>query len=155
MSLSLLQFFSAAVISYLGLLAGFFLAFLTREELPTARKYFPWLQRIVILAAAATGMSFLNIGFAVKIAAYAILLLLIAVRINIQLFYALFGALLFASAKDANSLLVLSSLVFLFGLVSGGMSFDRRAGRKGMHVRMLVSNSVYVAVAVALFLAFG
>lgn len=154
-----MQFAAAAIISYLGLPAGFFLAFLTKEELPTARKYFPWLQRIVIIAAAAAGMGFLSVGLAVKIAVYAVLLLLIAVKINAQLFYALFGVLLFASGKDGNSLLALSSLVFLFGLVSGSINFGIWGKKKSRAVkeiaRILSSNSVYVGVALALFLAFG
>ena len=155
--MSPLQFAAAAIISYLGLLAGFFLASVTKEELPTARKYFPWLQRFVIVAITAAVMDFFNVNAGLKIAMYVLLLLVMAVGLNLQFFYAAFGVLLFAASKDSNMLLVVSSMVFLFGLLSGSVYFDSRVRRKSSMLneawKLLMSNASYIVVAVALFLA--
>ena len=151
-----LQFAKAAIISYIGLLAGFILASATKEELPTARKYFPWLQRLVIIAIAAFVMDFFNINLILKIVAYAVLLLIVAVGINTQFFYTIFGASLFAVSKDKNMLLIVLSMVFLFGLLSGSVYFDGHVRRKssvaGEAGKLLISNSSYVVIAMVLFL---
>ncbi len=154
--MSPLQFAATAIISYLGLLAGFFLASATKEELPTAKRYFPWLQRFVIIATAAVVMDFLNISLVLKIAAYALLLLIVAVGINTQFYYTIFGALLFAVSKSQNMLLVVSSMVFLFGLLSGSIFFDSKVRRKSSMLneagKLLMSNASYIVVATVLFL---
>ncbi len=154
--MSPLQFAATAIISYLGLLAGFFLASVTKEELPTARKYFPLLQRLAIIAIAAVVMDFLNFNTGLKLAAYVLLLLVIAVGLNLQFFYAAFGVLLSAVSKDMNMLLVVSSIVFLFGLLSGGIYFDSTVRRKSSMQneagKLLISNASYIVVAVVLFL---
>ena len=157
--MSPLQFAAAAIISYLGLLAGFFLASLTKEELPTARKYFPWLQRLIIIAIAAFVLDFFSINLTLRIVIYALLLLAVAVSLNLQFFYAAFGVLLFAASRDKNMLLVLSSMVFLFGLLSGSVYFDSRVKRKsaahGEALKLLISNASSVVIAMVLFLVFN
>lgn len=153
-----LQFLAAVAISYLGLLAGFILATMTREELPTAKKYFPWLQRLVIILVAAVSMRLLNFGIPARLASYAALLVLLAVKPNLQLFYALFGAAVFAAARNSNALLITSSLVFLFGLLSGSSSFDARIRKKDIvkaAAKILANNLFYPAIAIVLFLAFS
>lgn len=154
--MSPLQFAAAAIISYLGLLAGFFLASVTKEELPTARKYFPWLQRLAIIAIAAVVMDFFNVNTGLKIAAYVLMLLVIAVGLKLQFFYAAFGVLLSAASKDKNMLLVVSSLVFLFGILSGSVYFDNTVRRKSSMQnaagKLLINNASYIAVAMVLFL---
>ncbi len=153
-----LQFAAAVVVSYLGLIAGFFLAAMTREELPTAKKYFPWLQRLVIIVVTAVSMRLLEFNLVIRLAAYAALFVLLAVKPNLQLFYALFGAAVFAAARNSNALLITSSLVFLFGLLSGSSSFDARIRKKDIvkaAAKILANNIFYPAIAIALFLVFS
>ncbi len=153
MALSILQFAAAAVISYLGLLAGFSLAYFTREELPTGKKYFGWLQRLIILMAAAITMNFLGVSIALKLMVYAVLLLLIAIKLDIKLFYALFGIAAFAAAKSQNVLSAILSLVFLFGLVSGSQCFVKKDFAKNAAL-LLARNSAYF-IAVLLYAFYG
>ncbi|MBI2550289.1 hypothetical protein HYV83_03870 [Candidatus Woesearchaeota archaeon] len=154
--MQLWQFAAAVAVSYLGLLAGFFLASATKEELPTARKYFPWLQRLVIIAIAAVVMDSFNFNTGLKVAAYALLLAVIAVGLNLQFFYAAFGVLLFVVSKNQNTLLIVSSMVFLFGLLTGSIHFDSKVKKKspvlGEVEKLLISNASYLVVAVVLFL---
>ena len=154
--MSPLQFAAAAIISYLGLLAGFFLASLTKEELPTARKYFPWLQRLIIIAIAAFVLDFFNINLTLRIVIYALLLLAVAVSLSLQFFYAAFGVLLFAVSKNQNILLIVLTMVFLFGLLSGSVYFDGHVRKKssvaGEAGKLLISNASYIVIAIVLFL---
>lgn len=154
-AVTLVQFAAAAVISYLGLLAGFFLASLTREELPTAKRYFQLLQRLVVLAAAAVAMEYFSVSIFVKVAVYLLLLLLLAVSIRTSFYYAVFGVVVFFVSASQNALLVLSSLVFLFGLLSGSIYFERNVKKKAdfasKAAEMLMNNSFYPVIAVVLY----
>ena len=163
MTISFTQFAAAAVVSYLGLLAGFFLASLTKEELPTARRYFPWLQRLVILAIAAVAFDFFGFSLALKAVSYALALLIILIlKINLTMLYAAFGVALFAVSSSGNTLMVISSLVFILGIISGSDYFAKEV-RKLKKVKtetaaakdLLVKNSAYVAVALTLFVLFA
>lgn len=152
------QFAAAVVVSYLGLLAGFVLAHLTREELPTAKKYFPWLEKLVILAVAAFAMNFFGIAPAARAVAYALLLLFFIHGYNLKLVYAAFGAAAAAEAKDSSAFLIIASLVFLFGLLSGSSSFGPRVRKNDLAkaaVKLFLNNLLYPAVAIILFLALG
>ena len=153
-----LQFAAAVVISYLGLLAGFILATMTREELPTAKKYFPWLEKLVILVVAALVMNFFSISIIFKAAAYALLLLFFIRSYNTKFVYAAFGAAAFAASKNSGMLLITASLVFLFGLLSGSNSFKTNLRKRDMvkaAAKALANNIFYPAVAIMLFLAFS
>ncbi len=158
LSVPFLQFASAAVISYLGLLAGFFLASVTPEELPTGKRYFPLLQRLIILIIGIFVTNFFGYGIALKLVAYAALIALLMLRINIRLVYAVFGVLLAAVAINVNTLLIVSSLIFIFGLVSGSDYFSQAVKRKGSKsgaaIGLLLRNAIYPAIALILFLLF-
>lgn len=157
-SVSFLQFAAATIISYLGLLAGFLLASVTPEELPTGKKYFPLLQRLTIMVIGVFMTNFFGYGAALKLVAYAVLIALLMLRVNVRLVYGAFGILLFAAAIDVNMLLMLSSLIFIFGLVSGSDYFSQLAKRKGskatVAINLLRTNSLYPAIALILFLLF-
>lgn len=153
-----LQFAAAVAISYLGLICGFLLASLTREELPTARKYLPWLEKLVILAVAAFIINFFGIGVAARAVVYVVLLLFFVYSYRVELVYAALGAVIFASSRDNAVFLTAAALVFLFGLLSGSSSFDPKIRKKDIvkaAAKILANNLFYPAVAIALFLAFG
>lgn len=149
-----LQFASVVIISCLGLPAGFFLSSLTREELPTARRYFPVLERIAIFAIAAVLMEFFGVAAPVKVIAYFALFAVLMVKISLPATYAGLGAAVASVANDLNALLIVSSLVFLFGLLSGS---DYFAGIKKKQnalpgaVRLLLLGSPYFIAAAAGF----
>ena len=151
-----LQFAAATVISYLGLLAGFFLASVTTEELPTGKKYFPLLQRMIILVIGATAANFFGVGTVPKLLFYLVLIAVIMFSINIRLFYAVFGVLLFTVAASVNILLIMSSFIFLFGLVSGSEYFTlvvkKKRSRAAAAGNLLLRNAAYPTIALAMFL---
>jgi len=145
----LVQFSSAAILSYLGLPAGFLLARFTQEELPTARKYLPWIQRLILIVAAAVAMNYLHLSLVIRLVGYAALLVLIATLFRLELFYLLLGFAVFTVSGNQNALLLLLSLVFLFGLVSGSQSFVKKSLWNNL-LRLLARNAGYF-VAVLLY----
>ncbi|MBI2145124.1 hypothetical protein HYU18_02270 [Candidatus Woesearchaeota archaeon] len=145
-----LQFAGAAVIAYLGLPAGFFLAYLTKEELPTARKYLPVLSSLLFVAVMVLVANYYKFGLALKVVVYAAAIAL-SIRANSAILFLVLGiALGLASEKDSQAL-VIAALVFLFGLVSGSVVFpafqrarlSRKAGLR-LLATMLVRNSTFI-----------
>ena len=126
------QFIAAAFVAYLGLPGGLYLASLTKEELPTGKKYFPLLQRLSILGIAAITMDYFHLAAAGKVAIYVVLLGALLFRLLLPLLYVIFGGLLAAVANDKNTALMVASGVFLFGLLTGGMEFKSSRRKKGL-----------------------
>ncbi|MEK6853843.1 MAG: hypothetical protein AABX60_00785, partial [Nanoarchaeota archaeon] len=62
-------------------------------------------------------------------------------------------------SSSSNTLLMVASLVFVFGLLSGSNYFAGSVRKKsdmvGEAKSLLVKNSIYVVVALTLFLLFG
>lgn len=150
---ALWQFLAATLVSYLGLPLGFCLGFLTKEEMPTARKYFPVLERIVILAIAAITLDSLGVALAARAAVYALFLLLSLFAIPLPIIYCLVGITLAVSRNDR--VLLISSLVFIFGLLSGSDYFAVAVRKKfGVVAKarsLVLKNAVYVAIAILAF----
>lgn len=151
------QFAAAVVVSYLGLIAGFFLASMTKEELPTARKYLPWLEKLVILAVAAFVMNSFGIGLAARAVVYVLLLLFFIYSYKVKLLYAALGAVIFTTSRDNATFLTAAALVFVFGMLSGSSGFDLKTKKRDLAkaaVKLFIDNRFYPAVAIALFLVF-
>lgn len=157
-AVTLSQFAAAVVVSYLGLLAGFILASLAKEELPTAKKYLPWLEKLVVLAIAVVMINFFGLNVAAKAAVYVLLLLFFIYSYKVSLLYAALGAVIFTASRDNAVLLTTAALAFVFGLLSGSSSFDAKMRKKDFAkaaVKLFVDNLFYPAVAIALFLVFS
>ena len=154
--MSPIQFAAAAIISYLGLLAGFFLGSATTEELTTATKYFPMLQRAIILAIAVVIANYFGLALALMLLICAVVIVLTLLGMNTRLFYAVFGLALLAVAQSVNFLLITAALIFIFGIVSGSEYFATTMKRKSQIMvaagKLLLQNLAYPAIAVIFFL---
>jgi hypothetical protein len=142
--MNLVQISATALISYLGLAAGFVIAKLTTEELPTARKYFPWIQRGLFFVVTALMVNFVGFSAWLAVPAYLILAgISFIIPINLLLFYIVFGTGFFFASTNQSALLVISSLVFLFGMVSGSGSLIKIKDFWNGLLLLLLSNSAY------------
>ena len=146
--MSPIQFAAVAVISYLGLLAGFFLGSVTTEELPTAKKYFPMLQRAIILVIAVVMANYFGYPLLIRLIIYAVVIAAALASVDFRFFYPIFGALLAFTEASSNWLLFLSSLVFLFGLVTGSLYFSKK---KASLLRLLAGSCSYIFISMILF----
>ena len=148
------QFAAAVLVAYIGLTVGVFLASMTKEELPTARKYFPLLQKLAIITIAAFALDYFAAGVATRTASYIVLLFLLLFHLAVPLYYAAFGFLAFAVSAIPEALLVISSLVFLFGMLTGSASFPERL-KKGDALQaareLLARNALYPAAAMVTY----
>jgi hypothetical protein len=156
MTLLLLQFVSAVLISYSGLVIGLILASLTKEELPTGKKYFHLFQRLAILVPAAVVLDFFNVNILIKIAVYIVILAFITFSFNTAISYIALGVALFAVSESQETFIIMAGLIFLFGILTGSHNFATEVKRKHNLIletkNILVKNIFYPIIPITLFL---
>lgn len=118
--MELLQYSLSALVAFLGVPIGAFLALTAKEEMHTGRKYFPWLQKILIIAVVALLLSHFNALLIAKAVVYAVLLFFL-LRRQVFNFYPLLAVPFFLLGKNSSELFSISVLVFLYGFPTGSM----------------------------------
>ncbi len=120
MMMELLPYSLSALVAFSGVLVGAFLAMIAREEMPTGRKYFPVLKKVLLIAVAAVLLSHFSALLIVKVVVYSALLFFLPRRHMLN-FYPLLAVAFFILGQESRELFVLSVLVFLYGFPTGSM----------------------------------
>jgi hypothetical protein len=145
-------FYAATVfVAFSGLIVGAVLAFVSPEEMPTGKKYFPLLQRIVLLALFTFFVNALGLPLLLRILVYALIIAYALTRTNTAVVYPLIALLLFFSSFNPNAFLTLTVLAFFYGLPSGSL-YAATAGMSKYRVlaTIVFKHSSFIVVALAL-----
>ncbi|MBI2664926.1 hypothetical protein HYX10_06325 [Candidatus Woesearchaeota archaeon] len=118
--MTLLAYSLAALIAFSGVIAGIVLAFRTKEEMSAGRKYFPWLQKILFMAAVAVLLNHFNLGMAVRAVVYGVVIVAVLKK-QVLNFYPLLAAMFFLLGQSAESLFMISAIVFIYGFPTGSL----------------------------------
>ena len=121
-SMEVLNVILAAVISLSGLPMGLLLAKITKEELKPGKKYFQWMQALILIIAVLAVFYSYDIG-TVTFIGLAVIVSAIIIKSNPRaiISYFVFFILFVLGFTNANLLIVLFSLVFLYGLSTGAL----------------------------------
>ncbi len=154
--MNLLPYSLSALVAFSGVLVGAFLAMTAREEMPAGRKYFPLLQKVLLMAIAAVLLSHFGASLAVKIAAYAAVLFAISRKAMLN-FYPLLAAAFFILGQGSRELFIISVLVFLYGFPTGSMYVirNRRMGLLKTLGKAGLRYAVFPAAAISLNLFYA
>lgn len=114
------QYSLSALVAFLGVPVGAFLALSAREEMHTGRKYFLWLQNIILIAVVALLLNHFNALLILKVAAYAALIFVL-LKSSVLNFYPFFAAAFFILGQNSRELFAIAALVFLYGFPAGSM----------------------------------
>lgn len=133
------------VLSFLGLLAGVAIAFFTKEELRPGKKYFTWLERLILLS-----MGLVIISYVREFLMFFILGAVVGFVFRRVYFY--FGIAL--ALASGQLLLLLSSLVFVFGLPRGSLLVYRLKRKDVMKDIIFSAVFFFIAVLVSYFLSY-
>ncbi|HLG24469.1 MAG TPA: hypothetical protein VI564_06085 [Candidatus Nanoarchaeia archaeon] len=151
-----ITYFLVSLISYLGLAAGIALVKIAPEEQKPLGKYLKIFERILLFAIFGFVLFyyFNNIFSFLVLLAYFGFLIFINYRPNEKfklsmLNYAVLGIVLSLSAKNANLLVIESSLVFLFGI---GTSCSLYSQKEKNHFRILFYNLGFLILANSVYL---
>ncbi len=147
----LFSYLLSALVAFSGVLVGAFLAMTAREEMPTGRKYFPFFQKVLLIAIAAVLLSHFSAPLIVKFVVYASLVFVLLGKHMIN-FYPLLAVAFFILGQDRRELFIISVLVFIYGFPTGSMyvvrnrrmSLLKTLGKAGLRY------SVFPVVAMAL-----
>ena len=114
-------FLITSIVAYSGYIFGGILAYFVQEEFKLIKRVLIIAQKIIFILISAFIASFFNVNLWVMltIAILSLLTLLLRPKLQSKLIYFPLGILYFFSATEKSNLLILSSLIFLFGIPSG------------------------------------
>lgn len=151
--MQLIQFLGILVISYLGLLAGFFLNRIAKEEMAVGKKYFYQLQRIIFFVLLIIFLIWMGLNW-ILIAIITVLLVILSEYLQIfrkqmanPIIYGLLGIAI-ALLQDTKYLQLFAGLVFLYGIMAGSFFTEKKDDWKSL----LRNNLLYIIAGIVLFL---
>jgi len=139
---SMMHFF-VFVLGFLGLVAGIIIAHFTQEELKPGRKYFIFIEKLVLLIMALLIISFIKGSFLFFV-------LGIVAGFLFRRIYFYFGIAL--PLVNGTLLLCLSSLIFIFGLAYGSLKY---LDLKKKFTKDIVFSGIIFFCALIVFSVFG
>ena len=146
-----INYFSASIISFLGLLAGIILIRIAPEEQKPLRKYFAasrWILLLLIFAFVAFYYS-KNVFYLLVLFACFVLAVLIEYKIRNELKKSMIistalGAIFFLSSSNPNLFIIESSLIFLYGIPTASLIYSRKEKN---HYKILLYSISFLLVA--------
>jgi len=150
--MQLLNYSLISLISFLGLLVGTFLAFTAKEELEPGKKYFMWMQKIILLLILIFLLNFFNISLYLRTISYILFIFLMTINIRSQIIYLVLGAVFLISSKNPELFIINSILIFLYGFPTGSLFAKKLIKKKKSFVfkRIILDYFWFVAIAIAL-----
>jgi len=150
-----INYFSASIISFLGLLIGILLVEIAPEEQKPLQKYFVLLRKIFLfLIFIFLVFFYFNNAFNLMILlVYFAFLLFVEYKVNDLskksiIVYASIGILFFLSSKNLNLFVIESSLILLYGITIASLMYNRR--EKNIY-KIISYNLIFIAIANLLF----
>ena len=149
-----INYFIASLISFFGLILGIILIKIAPEEQKPGKKYFILLQNLFFILSVILLLYFLKIDMGI-IFLTAILLTYFISRIKIkdyfrksEFLYFLLAIIFFLSSKNTSLFLTESVIIFLFGMPTGSLLFNRK---KKNYFKVGLRSIIFLVVALLLF----
>jgi hypothetical protein len=154
--MSFLAYPLASAVAFSGLFVGAFLARSAKEEMPTASRYFPWVQKFILVAIAAFLLNYFSLGIAARVVCYAVVILLL-LRYGKINFYPLLGIAFFLLGQSGQGLFAVSLLVFMYGFPAGSMFIirNKRISAYASAQGIISRYGLFIVVAVGLQVTFS
>ena len=143
-----LFYYASAFLAFLGLPIGAILAFISPEEMPTGKKYFPLVQQASLLAAAVFFVNAFAIGLHWRILVYALAIICTFLIRKTHINYIALALLLFFSAPYPEAFLSIAILTFVYGLPSGSLyASAKRRKRERILLSVTITHIHFLALA--------
>jgi len=153
--MNFLNYSLAAFGSFMGLIAGIIVIFMAKEEQTEGKKYFITLQRIILFLVIIFLLYFLKLNLIIFLIVALIGAILYIERfknkalVESYFIYPILGVIFFLSSKKDSLLLIESSLIFLYGIVSVSLLFNRK---KTNTFQLIMYHSSYLISSIVLFI---
>ncbi|MBD3248542.1 hypothetical protein GF336_00675 [Candidatus Woesearchaeota archaeon] len=117
--MDMINFILASAAAYSGLIAGFIIAKLTKEELEPGKRYFSMLMAILLALMTGLTLSYYSLNIFLTIIA-AITMLIAALKLDLKrldiIIYPLFALLLALLSKNISYFITAAAIVFIYSL---------------------------------------
>ena len=144
--MNFLNFGLAAIVSYLGLIAGLIIMKASIEEQKAGKKYFIFFRKILLLLIIIFILYYLRLDIIILVL-IALIFIITLIKVEESYFiYPLLGIMLFLSSVNLNLLLIESFLIFSYGLVSASLLFNKKN-----YVEIAFKHVSFLIVAILLF----
>ncbi len=125
--MEILNYLLVLIGSFSGLFVGMGLGYITKEELKYGKKYFLWMQNIVLILAAI----FVLYSFHLHIILFILIgllatLAMIYLKPGIVIGYLILAVLFYLSIGSINLFILTSSMVFLYGFPTGSLILTKK-----------------------------
>jgi len=152
--MELINYLLAGLISFFGLIFGMILVSIAPEEQKPGRKYFILLQNLFFILSAVFFLIFLELN-AIFIFLAVVLLIVYFLKVKVenvkrsQSMYLILAVIFFLSLRSSNLFLIEAVLIFLFGMPTGSLLFNRK---KKNYFKVVFKNIIFLVVVWGLFL---
>ena len=150
-----INYFSASIISFTGLLIGLMLVKIAPEEQKPLEKYFNLARKAILLLIFIFIMFyyFNSWFYALALISYFLFILFIEYKTSdmlkkSMLIYAVLGILFFLSSRNTNLFIIEASLILLHGLPAASLLYNKKEKNE---YKMIFYNAGFVAISNLLF----
>jgi hypothetical protein len=151
--MELLNYSLTATVAFLGLFVGAALAFIAHEELKPGKKYFVWMEKIILLLLLIFLLNYYGIAIIFRVIIYLLLVAtLLFKEINNRYIYPVLAMIFFLSAASESLLFKQATLIFLYGLPAGSLFVNVKNRKIAVARKLLINYGAFLIIALLLFL---
>ena len=145
--MEIINFILAIIAIFLGLVAGLFLRSFTKKEIKQGQKYLIFTQRLLVLVIVGLFMYFKELqAIWIIIALFVVSTAIYQFTIKTPVFYTLFGVFIGLAKDNLNQFMIIASLIFAYGLVSGSL-------HEKSNLKYLAANAIFFLAAILMYFA--
>ena len=142
--MNLTNYLLTSIAVYLGLIAGIIVSYMSKEELKPGKRYFIIMHNIVLAFILFFILELFNLNI------YLIIILILILLISLFSFkevykksyivYFLLGTIFYLSHKNINYFLIISALIFLYGMPTSALQLDFK---KKNYYKVIIKNLLF------------
>lgn len=152
--MNFLGYFSTALVAYLGLAVGLIVMRASKEEQKAGKKFFVFMQKIILLLIIVFLLYFLKSNLISFLIIFSIALVFISRKYKIKMLtesyyiFPLLGVIFYLSSANLKMLVIGSSLIFLYGLVTASLLINFK---KKNYPEIILNHISFLIIALLLF----
>lgn len=126
--MEILNYFLISLIVYIGLIAGIVISYMAKEEINPGRRYFVLAHNIILAFILFFILEFIHanvfVTLLLPLAFVVFLFYYTETYKKSPVLYGILGGFFYISSFDINNLIIMSSLIFFYGLLIGALHVD-------------------------------
>ncbi len=148
--MAFLNYFLISLVVYSGLLFGIILSLMAKEELKSGKKYFILVHNILLAFILFFILEYINANpFVILLLPLVFVIFLFKYTLTYSkshVLYPILGGLFYIVSSNTNQFLLMSTLIFFYGVVVGTLQFDMKKTKKITNLYSVLMRNRYCYV---------